>query len=296
MCNCKSFSQWTLGFVFGVLLIPGISWGYVYQCKSIWLENDLPPANEQTLQQVEDAMVRYLDIMGFPQIGHKKSDIDSVKYRMRQLSPALRGDLMDLIHENYGSIKSLKYSENRSIKSFKRQIDVLVTESTEAARVIAEEFNRHGQLDMALDSYYRRVQEVADTPMRMQGEDVLLTATRLQEMFFNLEGSRSLGPIVLYGSFINGRSYPKSSDLDFAVLNTQLEALLQGRDLVSELKEFPFSEAQPHVITPKQVHELGYLNNIVLLIHPDYIEVRVYQSHPSVDFQRARSKFDVYYF
>jgi hypothetical protein len=62
------------------------------------------------------------------------------------------------------------------------------------------------------------------------------------------------------------------------------------------LEEFRFSDAQAHVIKPKDALGLGYLNPVVVIVKEKYIEVRVYGSGPEKAHQKGQIPFDVYYF
>lgn len=298
MLKRRSFGRWALvcATLLGVLA-PGAASAYRYRCDVVWNEELLPAVNAVSEAQVLASMSRYKTMMRISEMGHKKPDLDHVKLRLREMSTAERKELSLLLAEIYNTVKAMKYHTDRSFKTYKRHLDVVLTELSEASGTFRYHYHRSGgRIEDALNAYFKKVQEIARSPVRMEADEVLFTALRLQDQFFANGELRGEGPIVLYGSFVNGRSFPKSSDLDFAVISPKLEDRMKSVDLMTELVEFPFSEAQPHTVSPRQVHELGYLNNIVILVKPKIIEIRVYHSHLSADFSRARSRFDSYYF
>lgn len=268
---------------------------YRYRCDFVWNEDPLPQVSPVLRLQVTSAIQRYMHLMEIREMRHRKPDLDHVKSRIRRMSEAELHDLRGILATSYDNVKALKYDPNPEFKTFKRHLDVALSELSDASGTIREVFARTGRIEDALNAYFTKVQRLTSSPIRMEADEVLFTSIRLRDRFFGSPGDGS-GPIVLYGSFVNGRSYPKSSDLDFAVLDARLETRLRSTDLVSELVEFPFSEAQPHMVSPRQVHELGYLNNVIVLINRRGIEVRVYRSHLSEDFRQRQSRFDSYYF
>ncbi|QDK46294.1 hypothetical protein DOM22_14540 [Bdellovibrio sp. ZAP7] len=246
-------------------------------------------------KKVLDAMARYQKLMGFETIDQKSQSLDLVKVRFAKLSPEQKREMMQLVFENYNDVKLLKYSKDGPVKFFKRHLDVMVSEYSNVRTWFKYMMvERQAPLEKTFDLYFKHISELTDSPIAIEGADVLLTAMRLQEKF--LVQGKGQAPIVLYGSFVNGKAYEKTSDLDFAVMDAKLETAIRETDTLKLLEEFRFSDAQAHVIKPKDALGLGYLNPVVVIVKEKYIEVRVYGSGPEKAHQKGQIPFDVYYF
>ncbi len=246
-------------------------------------------------QKVLNAMARYQKLMGFAEIDQKAESLDQLKVRFAKLSPKQKVELMDLVYENYNDVKLLKYSKDGPVKYFKRHLDLMVSEYSGVRSWFKYMVNqRHASLEKTLDLYFQHVAELTNSPTILEGSDVLLTALRLQEKF--LVQGKGKGPIILYGSFVNGKAYEKTSDLDYAVTDASLEAAIREVDTKKLLEEFRFSDAQAHLIKPKDAMGLGYLNPVVIVVKEKYIEIRVYGSGSEKAHQKGKIPFDVYYF
>lgn len=246
-------------------------------------------------KSVLNAMTRYQKLMGFETIDQKGSSLDLVKVKFAKLSPEQKREMMELVRDVYNDVKLLKYSKEGPVKFFKRHLDVMVSEYSNVRTWFKYMMiDRQAPLEKTLDMYFKHISELTNAPIALEGADVLLTAMRLQEKF--LVQGKQQGPIVLYGSFANGKAYEKTSDLDFAVMDARLEQAIRETDTQKLLEEFQFSDAQAHVIKPKDALGLGYLNPVVITVKEKIIEVRVYGSGPEKDHQKGKIPFDVYYF
>lgn len=292
---CQNFIQLLSVFMFFSNLAPIPAAAYQVTCKRIYNENIEDYLSPRSVSKVQSAMLRYKQILDFETIDHKADALDQLKLKLKNLSPEKQLELRQLIADVYNEVKALKYNNEDSFKSFKRHIDLIVSENIDAHRFFKEHIYQLGlSIEKTLDLYFEQIQKWTNSPILNKGEDVLLTAMRLQHKILPQDGY-SRGPLILYGSFVNGKAYTKSSDLDFAVLNTRLESQMKSLDLLPELQEFPLSEAQAHVIAPTQIHGLGYMNPIVILVYRDYISVRVYKSLSKNSYKRS-PQFEEFFF
>lgn len=287
-----------LSAVFGILLClpPGTASASIYQCRAVWADRLLPASDQHTERQVRSQMDRYRQILDLRRIRSEHEDFVEVALAFRQLTPDSQKKILQFLHEDYGRIKALKFSDlfhlltqeqplrkavqyftKKPFKSFKRQTDLLLSEVTAASQVIRKEISVHDDFPRALDAYYRLVQETANLPVRMEAQDVIKTAARLRQAFFP-QGTSETSPIIIYGSFANGRSYPHSSDLDLAVWNSPFQRQINSKNLLGMLPDFPFSMAHATVFPKAKLADLGVLNHIVVLVWPNRTEFRIYHS------------------
>ncbi|WP_413582172.1 hypothetical protein [Bdellovibrio sp. HCB288] len=245
--------------------------------------------------KVLSAMERYQKLMGFEVIDQKGESLDLVKVRFAKLTQKQKEEMMTLVKDVYVDVKLLKYSKDGPVKFFKRHLDMMVSEYLNVRSwfkyMITE---RQAPIDKAMDLYFKRIQELTDAPIILEGSDVLYTALRLQDKF--LQQQKLPGPIVIYGSFANGKAYEKTSDLDYGVVDARTEQIIRETDTLKMLEEFPFSDAQAHLIQPKQIQGLGYMNPVVVIVKDKFIEVRVYGSGPEKSHLKGKIPFDAYYF
>ncbi|WP_413557984.1 hypothetical protein [Bdellovibrio sp. HCB209] len=307
MKSTAIFARYILGAL--AFLMVSQAHAYKYMCSRIFeAKYDSDPAmapqseayakfisQHVSSKKVLDSMARYQQVMGFPEINQKGESLDLVKVRFKQLSPEAKQEMMTMIHDIYNDVKVLKYSKDGPMKFFKRHLDVMVSESLNVRSWFDYMINkRNASIEKTFDMYFKRIQEVTDAPMHLEGADVLLTALRLQHKFITQE--KHEGPIVIYGSFANGKAYEKTSDLDFAVTDARMEQAIRETDTLKLLEEFRFSDAQAHVIPAKSIQGLGYLNPVVIIIKDKVIEVRVYDSGPEKSHLKGKMPFDAYYF
>ncbi|KHD88991.1 MAG: hypothetical protein OM95_05885 [Bdellovibrio sp. ArHS] len=286
--------KWMQTVILAVLMMAGsMAQAYQLTCNWVFSEQVEIFLNPDSPQRILKAIEQYKTIMGLTEFNHKPGSLDQAKTNLQHLSPEKKAELHRLIAEYYNEVKALKYNNEGPFKTFKRHIDLVVAREINAAQFFKDAIYKNGRsLEETLTAYYERVQQITKVPVLLKGEDVLLTAIRLQDRFL----SRRDNTIVLYGSFVNGKAYSKSSDLDFAVMNPRLEAQMRETELLPMLQEFPLSEAQAHTISPAQVHGLGSMNPLVLIIRKDYIVLRVYENGLHKDFQRKNVKFHEFYF
>jgi predicted nucleotidyltransferase len=279
--------------LFLLLFWTGTSHAYQLTCSWVFSEQVETFQKPDSPQRILEAIEQYKKIMGLAEISHKPASLDTAKTRHQSLNAAEKRELLKMIGEYYNEVKSLKYNNEGPFKTFKRHIDLIVSQELNAPQFFREEiYQKSHSLEQALDLFYKKVQAMTGIPVLLKGQDVLLTAIRLQEKFLTKFDS----PIVIYGSFVNGKAYTKSSDLDFAVMNSKLETKMRETDLLKLLSDFPLSEAQAHTIAPSQVHALGYLNPLVLIVRKDYIVLRVYENGLHSDFKGKNARFDEFYF
>ncbi|UYL09666.1 hypothetical protein B9G69_003645 [Bdellovibrio sp. SKB1291214] len=298
-------------FILGSLLCLAVSQAHAYKyvCSHVFetkydSDANLAPQSEAyakfisqhvNSKSVLEAMARYQKLMGFETIDQKGQSLDLVKVKFAKLSPEQKREMMNLVHDIYNDVKLLKYSKEGPVKFFKRHLDVMVSEYSNVRSWFKYMMiDRQASLEKTLDMYFKHISELTNSPIALEGADVLLTGMRLQEKF--LVQDKLQGPIVLYGSFANGKAYEKTSDLDFAVMDAKLETAIREFDTQKMLEEFQFSDAQAHVIKPKDALGLGYLNPVVITVKEKIIEVRVYGSSSEKDHQKGKVPFDVYYF
>lgn len=276
-----------------MVLVSGLAQAYQLSCGWVLSEQLdaflLPDSPRRILGAIE----RYKKIMRLSEFNHKPGSMDAAKSRLRNMAPAERQELLKIVAEHYNEVKALKYNNEGPFKTFKRHIDLVVSQEINAPLFFREQiYDKSRSLEEALDMYYKKVQEITKIPVLLKGSDVLLTAIRLQDKFL----SKRDNAIVIYGSFVNGKAYSKSSDLDFAVINPKLETQMRETDLLRVLEEFPLSEAQAHTIGASQIHGLGSMNPLVLIIRKNYIVLRVYENGLHSEFSNRKVKFDEFYF
>lgn len=271
------------------------SWAGAYQLACGWVFSQQVEAFLQpdSPQRILNAIEKYKKIMKLAEFNHKPGSMDAAKMRLREMNSADRADLLQLVGDYYNEVKALKYNKDGPFKTFKRHIDLVISQEIDAPKFFRSRIFEQGKsLEGTLDAYYKKIQQVSRVPVLLKGSDVLVTALQLQERFL----SKNNDVIVIYGSFVNGKAYAHSSDLDFAVINSKLEEQMRGQDLVELLTEFPLSEAQAHIISGKQIHSLGSMNPLVLIVKRDYIVLRVYENGLHNEFSQRRVKFDEFYF
>ena len=280
-------------WIFGLLLLSSTTQAYQLTCSWVFLQKVESFLKPDSPQRILKAIEDYKNIMGISDFNHKPSSMDDAKLRLNSMSLQEKENLLRLVGEYYNEVKALKYSSEGPFKTFKRHIDLVISQAIDAPKFFRYQiYKKNHSLEAALDAYYKRVQQVSKVPVLLSGADVLLTAMRLQEKFLKKKDDT----IVMYGSFVNGKAYAHSSDLDFAVINGRLEQHMRGQDLLALLTDFPLSEAQAHLVSAKQVHSLGSMNPLVLIVRRDYIVLRVYEKGLHYDFTKKQVPFNEFYF
>jgi predicted nucleotidyltransferase len=149
----------------------------------------------------------------------------------------------------------------------------------------------------ALHEYYVEVAELIGAEVPLTAEQVLLTSYRMQTLLQKHgEAQESGTEMILFGSFVNGKAVAKTSDLDYAVTTARMEEILSAENIKPLLKEFDFSEAQPHLVLHRNIHELGFLNPLIIIITENQISLRIYEELNTQDLHGRRILFDEYYF
>lgn len=303
----KTVFNFLIFILIAAIQLPVNTYAYKLQCENIFdLSQNL---NEKTSitsfeepkslglvltkAKADQAIHEYKKLMNLRQISHKKQDLSFIKSQLQRITGNQKQQLLDILSASYNDVKTLKYERVQGkpiYKSFKRHLDLAVSELLSPYypfKKSLEKFNDHDrdQLETQLNLYYKQVQKITRSPVLNEASDVLHTSLRLQEFAFSdllktwdEEKIAKQTPLILYGSFVNGKAYLKNSDLDFAVLDSKMEVQMNEKNLHEILPEFPLTEAQAHVISPSQIHELGFMNPIVILIYPRYIIVRAYKS------------------
>lgn len=249
-----------------LLMSGGAAQAYKLTCNWVFSERVEDFLHSNSAERLTGAIERYKQIMKITDFTHKPVTMDAVKTRLPRLRPWEKAELRKMVLDHYNEVKAMKYNNDGPFKTFKRHLDLVVSQEINAPRFFRDQiYNKKRSLEQALDEYYKRMQELTGAPVVLEGADVLLTALRMQERF----SSEKDNMIVFYGSFVNGKVYSKSSDLDFAVIDPKLEVEMREENLLAMLKEFPLSEAQAHTVRPKQAHGLGYMNPLVMVVRKD---------------------------
>lgn len=281
-----------------ILILAMIMWSglaHAYQLTCGWVFSEQMEAFLQpdSPQRILNAIENYKKIMKLSEFNHKPASLDAAKSRLRVMTPAEKQELLKMVADYYNEVKALKYNNEGPFKTFKRHIDLVISQEINAPQFFREQIYEKGRsLEETLDMYYKKVQELTRIPVFLKGSDVLLTAIRLQNKFL----AKRDNTIVIYGSFVNGKAYSKSSDLDFAVIDSKLETQMRETDLLKVLVDFPLSEAQAHTISANQVHGLGSMNPLVMIIRKDYMVLRVYENGLHSEFTNKKVQFDEFYF
>ncbi len=286
-------------WLFSLLLFCSNAFAFKPVCEQIFSDKFLsteisPQTSEQTLKNILSAMDVYKSVMGFEKIDQKPGSLDQAKLKFRNLDKQNQDRLLELASEIYNDVKLLKYNKQGPVKFFKRHLDIIISEQINARRLFKKMIIDQGRtIEEALSEYFKQVNQYTKTPTRLEGHDVLLTAMRLQEHF--LQNQSHQAPIILYGSFVNGKAYEKLSDLDFSVTDGIIEQSMRETDLLKMLEDFPLSEAQAHISGKNQINGLGYLNQLVILVYKDHIILRVYPNLLTNQYKGKNVQFDDYY-
>lgn len=273
-----------------VLSFSNLAFAYKYSCSSIFRENSI---NQIDLINTNNAIENYMKIFSINQLGHDKKSLDYIKLNYRKLSSQNKLELLNILKLNYNTVKLLKYNQEGPYKTFKRHLDLIIGLEMDSVQFFREKVdNENKSIEEALNLYFEKMQKALDLPLTLEGSDLMLTAMRLQEKYAKHPKSM----MVLYGSFVNGKAYTFTSDLDFAVTDARQEVLMKEVDILKTLEDFPFSEAQAHVMTPRSINSLGSMNPLVVIIKQNYIVLRVYDLRTSDDFKNNNIYFDEYYF
>jgi hypothetical protein len=280
-----------------VLMVEPVS-AYHLRCDRVHENESLARPSEVLIQEVQSAMAAYQKLLGINQIKHDAKSLDLLKTRLSQFSSIENEKLKQFVQSHYLNTKLLKYEQAGPFKSFKRHLDLIVSEKTEARRFFRQMIiERQLSVEEALNQYFLLVQEWTRSPTFMKAEDLLLTALRLQDHYLDKETQeQSLKyPLVLYGSFVNGRALVRRSDLDFVVTKPEKEVAIPEGELLKALEFFPFSEAQSHFMPRKSIHTLGFMNPLVVIVAKETIILRVYKNQKSLEIAR-QPQFDEYYY
>ena len=280
------------------LLLVGRLEAYQIRCESVHRPKLEVSDPGRLAAEVKTAMAEYQNLMGFSQIRHDLKAMDQVKARLAELKSEQVLQLKSLIQNNYNKVRSLKYDTSAPYKSFKRQLDLIISEKSDAQRFFKKRMIDQGQsLEDTLSQYYAVIHEWTRSTTQMKGDDVLLAGLQLQDRFFKKDKAEETWthPLALYGSFVNGRALAHLSDLDFVVTKAEKVTEFSEKDVLAALVDFPCTEAQAHFMERRSLHSLGYMNPLLLIVTKDHMVLRVYRSVQSKDLWK-NVYFDEYYF
>lgn len=282
----------------GIALSPLDSLAYQLKCDRVHEVETSARPSESMIRQIQTAMVTYQKMMGLSEIRHDAKSMDQLKSRLKRMDARQAGELKEFVQTHYLNAKLLKYDQTGPFKSFKRHLDLIVSEKTEARTFFRDQIvEKQLSIEEALNRYFSLIQDWTRSPTYLRAEDLLLTALRLQERYLEKDTQEhSLKyPLVLYGSFVNGRALVRRSDLDFVVTKPEKEMEIPETELLKDMEFFPFSEAQSHFMPRKSIHTLGFMNPLVVIVAKETIIIRVYKSQSSVEIAK-QPQFDEYYY
>lgn len=277
----------------GFIAISTSAQAYAPACQSLFYKKaSLSP--EQATEKILNSIEKYKEALGLTDIQHTSAALGQIKLKLKTLSPKQKSYLKEIIQHVYSDVKVLKYSKAGPIKSFKRHLDLIITEEINASAIFQQAvYKEMRSVESALNEYFKAIHEWTKADSVVEAKDLLYTLMQLQYNFIKSEDRSEF--IVVYGSLANGKAFPHLSDLDFAVSNGQMEQRLKEANLLEVLKDFPLSDAQSHMVKYNRIGELGYMNPLVVVIHNNYIEIRVYHRGQYQDFRSNLVRFDQYY-
>lgn len=230
---------------------------------------------------------QYMDLLQLEEIGDKPKHLDQIKELFAQLPGVQQREILKLIQDTYLHVKIFKYYKPLPIKKMKRQFDVILSASHDAFKFFQTAIIKNQKdVESTLQLYFNIEALRVGLPIPIDVNNLLYVAYKLQDQIRN-EKVFENEKIYLYGSFVNGRSITELSDLDFAVSNPLLASKLESAKIdFPELSNFRLSEAQAHIGKKSQIHQYGYLNSLVIVIHSNTLEVRVYKSKKFMEIQK----------
>lgn len=287
---------YVLLLIFMTLLpLPGTARN-ILMCKQVYW--GLYDHSTNTIQRGQNVVEQYKRLLSLEQIADKLESLDHARTRYHELSANEQSALIELIQNNYSLMLNLKYHENTNFKSLKRHFDLHISEIFNAKNFFHRKIQQEGKsLKAALNEYYRELGQITGLPQTVTHDTVMMTALRLQEGLLQAQHNIPQNAlIVLYGSFPNGRSVPKKSDLDYAVTSERLHIALGEKSLAERLPEYDFTSAQSHHVRHHDIHSLAYVSPLVIIITRDYISLRVYEEASSRQLHNRKVEVDEYFF
>ncbi|MCB0369915.1 MAG: hypothetical protein KDD45_10890 [Bdellovibrionales bacterium] len=244
--------------------------------------NKLPSLkNQQDFLFLENQLNEYMHTLQLDSITVKPRDLDNLKLRFKNLSLKDQKKILDIISKTYLHVKIFKYSDILPIKKLKRQFDLLLTLTTDSFSFFNERVVKQlKSVESTLQEYYKLMAQKINLSRETDVDNVLYVAYRLQEQLQQNPKFQN-EKIYLYGSFVNGKSISILSDLDYAVSNPHLAAKLENLNIqFRDLYQFELTDVQGHMAKKSLIHQYGYLNPIVFVVHANTIEIRVYKTQP----------------
>lgn len=283
-----------LGLTYASLMFLSIqSQAYAPACHSLFSSKSSLTADQAT-EKILHSIENYKQLMSLNDIRHSPQALDQIKQKLKVLSPKQKNYLKQLVRHIYTDVKLQKYSKTGPIKSFKRHLDLIITEEINASELFRQAVYKDMlSVESALNDYFKTVNEWTKTESVLEAKDLVYALIQLQYNFIKSEDRSEF--IVVYGSLANGKAFPHLSDLDFAVGNGQMEQRLKEANLLDILSDFPLSDAQSHMVKYNRISELGYMNPLVVVIHKNYIEIRIYERALQQDYRNNKVRFDQYY-
>ena len=275
------------------MAIPVYSQAYAPACHSLFSSKS-SLTTDQATEKIINSINNYKKLLSINEIQHSAEALDLIKQKIKILSPKQKQYLKKLVRHIYTDVKLQKYSHSGPIKSFKRHLDLVITEEINASALFQRAIYKDlRSVESALNEYFKAVNEWTKADTVLEAKDLLYTLIQLQYNFIKSEDRFEF--IAVYGSLANGKAFPHLSDLDFAVGNGEMEQRLKEAHLLKTLDDFPLSEAQSHMVKYNRIAELGYMNPLVIVIHKNYIEIRVYQRGQYQNYRNNQVRFDQYY-
>lgn len=247
-------------------------------CVVFFSGSHSPTLTAETKKNLINEMAKYQSLLGLDSINDRPEHLQDLASRFKSLSADDKQKIMTFLKMNYVLVKMHKYSQDLPIKKLKRHFDFILSIESQAYEYFAQALQNHPEKwESVLQTYYNKQAQMAGLPKPLDTSNVLYMAYRLQEEIKS-NPSFADATIFLYGSMVNGRSMSGISDLDYAVADSVLLSRLESLSLkFAELDNLKISYSEGHRSLKKQAHLYGFLNPIVIAVHANYIEIRIYK-------------------
>lgn len=273
--------KWYLFFLFvGIVNFTSTGWGF-----SSNLNCRLAIGSDSALASVVDSIVSPLKdhfVISDVTFDENYENLLDIRQKLQSLSHATKKNILHRIKLAYPYIRLASPSRQRNIT--KRLMDLILVELIDPYRYFSSRAKESIDLNQIIDEYFDIVRAITGGVDQVGASQVQKVSKRFQDLLKQYQPDDGrFQTVVLYGSFANGRAIDNKSDIDYLTFDerllSQIQAYFKERKLEQDeiYSAFHFSEAQGHFRKSEHsVYQLSLLSPIVVFVHIDFIELRVY--------------------
>lgn len=260
-----------------------------FRCENIF--SPIPKLHStMSKEDLDGRMTEFRGILGLEKVSAR--NMDNIKQAVENLSETQQEQILKFVNDNYYEVSLRKY-ERVELKSFKRMMDVVLTWNLHPYAYFKARLEMGQQPLDIYSNWLKEINELTGLPSEFTVHDIMADAKWIQshlrgEARTNYEAN--FWNLVVYGSLFNGRAIPYMSDIDAIADYKALDRFVTSLNDQWGFKSMQLDHIAANSADKFSVNSAAEINPVVLLISPEYIEVRVYPPLSKSQAMDARAK------